>query len=137
MQSWFHLAPNKSLTLLVAILIQLSLALIIRHKKELITFYALTWGVWVVIFNHMAESATFIIAVGSIVAFYLLIQKIDKVDWFLLVLVLLFTVLGPTDTYPRPWRFWIVETAQMKVFPVILVYLRMLQFMMQKSRISN
>jgi hypothetical protein len=91
----------------------------------------------VVIFNHMAESATFIIAVGSIVAFYLLIDKLTQVDVFLLVLVLLLTVLGPTDVYPRSLRFWIVETSQMKVFPVILVYLRMLQYLIRKSRLSN
>jgi hypothetical protein len=137
MQSWFDLLPNKTLTLLFALCIQLILAFFIRQRKELIIYYGLTWGVWVVIFNHMAESATFIIAVGSIVAFYLLIDKLTQVDVFLLVLVLLLTVLGPTDIYPRSFRFWIVETSQMKVFPVILVYLRMLQYLIRKSRLFN
>jgi len=137
MQSWFDLLPNKTLTLLFALCIQLILAFFIRQRKELIIYYGLTWGVWVVIFNHMAESATFIIAVGSIVAFYLLIDKLTQGDVFLLVMVLLFTVLGPTDIYPRSLRFWIVETSQMKVFPVILVYLRMLQYLIRKSRLSN
>lgn len=136
-QSWFHYLPNKSLTLLVALLIQLILAAIIRNRKELMVYYGLTWGVWVVIFNHMAESATFIIAVGSMVAFYLLIDKLTRVDLFLLVLVLIFTVFGPTDLYPREVRFWIVETAQMKVFPVILVYLRMIQYLVRNSRVYN
>ena len=102
-----------------------------QKKKELLVLYGLTWGVWVVIFNHMAESATFIIAVGSIVGFYLMIDKIKTVDYLLLGLMLLFTVFGPTDLYPASWRIWIVEKLQMKVFPVILIYVRMLYILVE------
>jgi len=44
--------------------------------------------------------------------------------WILgFVLLILFTVLGPTDIYPKPLRFWIVEQAQLKAFPCILIWL--------------
>jgi hypothetical protein len=32
-------------------------------------------------------------------------------------------MLGPTDIYPKEVRFWIVETAQLKAFPCILLWL--------------
>jgi hypothetical protein len=31
-------------------------------------------------------------------------------------------MLGPTDIYPKEVRFWIVETAQLKAFPCILLW---------------
>jgi len=131
MKQWFSCIPDKSITLLTALLIQFLVAILVRKKKELLVLYGLTWGVWVVIFNHMAESATFIIAVGSIVGFYLMIDKIKTVDYLLLGLMLLFTVFGPTDLYPASWRIWIVEKSQMKVFPVILIYVRMLYILVE------
>jgi hypothetical protein len=98
-----------------------------------------------VIFNHMAESATYVIAVGG--AMLALSQifsgsnpsmegsnisqaaKIVKHyasshgSWaFGFVILLLFTMLGPTDIYPKEVRFWIVETAQLKAFPCILLW---------------
>lgn len=132
-QCWFDYLPNKTLTLFIALSVQITCAYLIRKRSDLIILYGLTWGVWVVIFNHMAESATFIIAVGSMVAFYLLIEKLTMIDSILLFLVLVFTVFGPTDVYPKETRFWIVETAQLKVFPMILVYGRMLHYLVISS----
>ena len=89
---------------------------------KFLEIWAFTWIIWVVIFNHMAESATFIIAVGGIVAYLRIIPEWNKWIHFQLVLLFAFTILGPTDIYPPAWRFWIVDTAQLKVFPVILFW---------------
>ncbi len=84
--------------------------------------WAFSWIVWVVIYNHMAESATFVIAVGAIVAYLRLLNHWSWWIRFQLILLFAFTILGPTDIYPPNWRFWIVDTAQLKVFPVILFW---------------
>jgi hypothetical protein len=93
--------------------------------------WTFSWIVWVVIFNHMAESATFIIAVGGIVGYLRLVENWNRWTYFLLILLFAFTILGPTDIYPREWRFWIVDTAQLKVFPVILFWGTMILHLFQ------
>jgi len=40
--------------------------------------------------------------------------------------VMLFSVLGPTDIYPKELRYWIVETAQLKAFAVLTAYVYMI-----------
>lgn len=89
---------------------------------KFLEIWAFTWIIWVVIFNHMAESATFIIAVGGIVAYLRIIPAWNNWIQIQLLLLFAFTILGPTDIYPPSWRFWIVDTAQLKVFPVILFW---------------
>jgi hypothetical protein len=43
--------------------------------------------------------------------------------WILaFIMIFLFTMLGPTDVYPKEVRFWIVETTQLKAFPCILLW---------------
>ncbi len=93
--------------------------------------WSFTWIIWVVIFNHMAESATFIIAVGAIVGYLRLKDSWNPWIYTMLALLFAFTLLGPTDVYPREWRFWIVDTAQLKVFPVILFWGTMILHLFQ------
>jgi len=45
-----------------------------------------------------------------------------KLKWALIVPVILFTCLGPSDLYPKSWRMVIVADLQLKVFPCILIY---------------
>lgn len=93
-----------------------------QYPSKFLEIWAYTWIIWVVIFNHMAESATFIIAVGGIIAYLRIIPEWNKWIQIQLLLLFAFTILGPTDIYPPSWRFWIVDTAQLKVFPVILFW---------------
>ena len=127
LNTWFHLNIGKNIVLAIGLVIQL-IPLFSQSnflKKNRIV-YGLSWMIWVVIFNHMAESATYIIAVGAIMAF--LAMKVKISNYYLIGLVLLFflTELGPSDIYPKYLRIWIVETAQLKVFPCIVFWVLML-----------
>ena len=127
LNTWFHLNIGKNIVLAIGLVIQL-IPLFFQSnflKKNRIV-YGLSWMIWVVIFNHMAESATYIIAVGAIMAF--LAMKVKISNYYLIGLVLLFflTELGPSDIYPKYLRIWIVETAQLKVFPCIVFWVLML-----------
>ena len=133
LQSWFGFVPPKNMLLFIALLLQI-IPLWWRIKRESsarsITNFSLLYGssllVWVVLFNHMSESATYIIAIGGIALFFSADDNpIDRMTILILLMVFLLTILGPTDIYPRAIRYWIVETAQLKAFPVLVAYLLM------------
>jgi hypothetical protein len=102
--------------------------------------FAASWLLWMVIFNHMAESATYVIAIGGAMLAFSQFKSMNNADfepvkntqldddrynspWILaFIMMFLFTMLGPTDIYPKEVRFWIVETAQLKAFPCILLW---------------
>lgn len=141
---WFHLLPQKNTVLFLGLFIQLLPLLFwktIQTKKSMRIAYAGSWLLWMVIFNHMAESATYVIAVGGalLVFFYpppIALEPTKdhsksstallglKNKWYLLgfLMLLVFTILGPTDIYPKDLRLWIVETAQLKAFPCIYLW---------------
>jgi len=123
-QNWFYFAPNKLILLSIGLILQFLFVFTSKNpsKTEIIQWGAL-WVVWSVIFNHMAESATFVIAIGGMMVYGLLQPQLSKVDYFIWLLVIFFTILGPTDIYPVNWRIWIVESAQLKVFPVMLFWI--------------
>jgi hypothetical protein len=182
LQQWFGLRPNKNLILMLGLGLQCIplLAFIIKQKlwrsgsleqmnsKSLERWqflFAASWLLWMVIFNHMAESATYVIAVGgAMLALSQMVASenthfgttkisgildgqnksidsnshsnnaVQNVSWHryissqnspwiaAFIMMFLFTMLGPTDIYPKEVRFWIVETAQLKAFPCILLW---------------
>jgi hypothetical protein len=158
LQQWFGLRPNKNLVLLAGLCIQILplLMLIIKQKMwqtntlssisaNLLDrwqrLFAASWLLWMVVFNHMAESATYVIAVGgAVVALMTMmsplvsdneptsfkgIRRICFAHWpwtLGLLMLICWTILGPTDIYPKAIRIWIVETAQLKAFPCIYLW---------------
>jgi hypothetical protein len=160
LKQWFAFQPDKNLVLLFGLIMQLMPLLVFSVRFNLWQsnslaqlnplmlskfrfLYAGSWLIWMVIFNHMAESATYVIAVGGalliLTSLYFAESSPDTTEnklglrqmmnsqtskiWILgFVLLILFTVLGPTDIYPKPLRLWIVEQAQLKAFPCILIW---------------
>ena len=182
LQQWFGLRPNKNLILMLGLGLQCLPLLVLIIKQKLWRsgslqqvnsqslerwqfLFAASWLLWMVIFNHMAESATYVIAVGgAMLALSQLVasenthfgttkisgmldgqntsidsnshsnNSVQNVGWrrhlnfqnspwiAAFIIMFLFTMLGPTDIYPKEVRFWIVETAQLKAFPCILLW---------------
>ncbi len=79
--------------------------------------------VWVIIFNHKAESPTFIIAVSGIAIWYFYGQK-SVFDTCLLVFVLILTQLGNTDIFPAFIRNEFIRPRDLKALPCLLVWLK-------------
>jgi hypothetical protein len=163
LQQWFGLRPNKNLVLLAGLCIQILplLMLIIKQKMwqtntlssisaNLLDrwqrLFAASWLLWMVVFNHMAESATYVIAVGgAVVALMTMMSPLVSYNepmsfkgirricfahwpWTLgLLMLICWTILGPTDIYPKAIRIWIVETAQLKAFPCIYLWVLILR----------
>lgn len=182
LKQWFGLKPNKNLVLMLGLGMQCIPLLILIVKQKLWRngslerlnpdslerwqfLFAASWLLWMVIFNHMAESATYVIAVGGallalsqlvasennhfetsqssnnqedqnkkVESNFQLNQAVQIISWFryinsqnllwilAFILMFFFTILGPTDVYPKAVRFWIVETAQLKAFPCIMFW---------------
>ncbi|MGL4596534.1 MAG: glycosyltransferase family 87 protein [Bacteroidia bacterium] len=80
--------------------------------------------IWVVIFNHKAESPTFAVAVIG-VALWALTEKPSWIKTSLLIFVFVLTVLSLTDFVP-PWvREHVVKAYALKVLPCIVVWFYM------------
>jgi hypothetical protein len=80
--------------------------------------------IWVIIFNHKAESATFIIASSGVALWFFSSPK-SYLNILLAILVLVFTILSPTDLFPTYLRTHYVIPYLLKVFPCILVWLKL------------
>ncbi|PHX77384.1 MAG: hypothetical protein CK543_03035 [Flavobacteriales bacterium] len=201
LQQWFGLRPNKNLILMLGLGLQCIPLLVLIIKQKLWRsgslqqinsrslerwqfLFAASWLLWMVIFNHMAESATYVIAVGGAMLAFSQVKFMNNADfdsakntqlddvrnnpidsmnqsynaaqnfgwrrhlsfqnspWIAaFIMMFLFTMLGPTDIYPKAMRFWIVETAQLKAFPCILlwaisVYV-LVKIAQEKKRLDN
>lgn len=123
LNSWFQFYPSKNTIIAVGLMLQLLPLIMLKSwNNQSKIIYAMSILIWMVIFNHMAESATFIIAVGAILVALSTFDKIPNFLWILLIFMFLTTELGPSDIYPKELRTWIVDKAQLKVFPCILFW---------------
>jgi hypothetical protein len=94
-----------------------------QYKNQLFTiFYICFLLIWMVIFNHRAESPTYIIAVTGVAVWYF-ISPFKKINLIGLILVLLFTQFSTSDIYPGWLRSDFFEPYEIKAIPCILVWL--------------
>lgn len=127
LQAWFGLYVNKMLVTVIGVILFCTAYL--KRKgwndkgfKLLLLASALIWSV---IFNHKAESPTFIIAAAGVALWYFS-QKQSTINTVLLALVFIFTILSPTDLFPTALRTGLVIPYQLKVLPCILVWIKVL-----------
>ena len=79
--------------------------------------------IWIVIFNHKAESPTFVIAITG-VSIWFSYQKVKTENVILVITALILTVLSPTDIFPRSIRNNYVVPYVLKAVPCILIWLK-------------
>ena len=127
MQAWFGLAPDKSLIVVVGAAL-FCLAYLNRKAWSEPGFRLLLLAsalIWVIIFNHMAESPTFIIAVSGVGLWYVS-QERNTVNLVLLLSVFVLTCLSPTELFPAAVRSGFMVPWRLKVLPCILVWVKIL-----------
>lgn len=124
LQAWTGWLPPKVALLTIGLLVQLLPLLRLKNfaHAEFRRVYAASWLIWVVIFNHMAESATFVIAVTGVLLWFFAHARKNKWQLAALAMVIVFTCFGPSDLFPAPARKFLMQDLQMKVFPCILVW---------------
>ena len=84
--------------------------------------YVCSLLIFVVIFNQMAESPTFIIAVAGFALWFLYYRHTTVLAWPLFGLVLVFTTLSATDLLPHAIREAYFDVYKLKAVPMILAW---------------
>jgi hypothetical protein len=125
LHTWFGI-ESKYYTLIIGILF--FLLPLLRYKsfiykpfRQLFLAFIL---IWVVIFNHKAESPTFIIAISGVAIWFS--QSYSIVNIALLVLCFLFTILSPSDLYPHYIKEHFFVPYTIKVVPCIIIWVKIL-----------
>jgi len=124
LQYWFG-STDKIYTLLIGMLL---LLLPLTRYKSFISqsfrriFFA-SILIWVVIFNHKAETYTYIIAISGIAIWYFS-QPDKKLNLLLLMLALFFTILVPTSIFPWTYHNKYLSPYLMFVIPSLLIWLK-------------
>jgi hypothetical protein len=123
LQIWFGLEVSKNVIVLLGV--ALFCLPLVKFKRNL--NYEFRWRllvsilIWVVIFNHKAESPTFVIAMSGVGIWYFFSKK-TKVNLALVILAFVFTSLSPTDLFPRFLRESFVIPYVMKAMFCILIW---------------
>lgn len=125
LHTWFGIDSLKNGAVMIGGIVLILPLLRFKFYKELQyrLLFLSSILVWMVIFNHKAESPTFIIAITG-VAIWFFTQQMKVLNLVLLVLVLLFTILSPTDLFPKIIRVNYVIPYVLKVVPCILIWVK-------------
>lgn len=127
LHTWCGVALTYKKAVLIAGMIIFCIPLLrikLYNSERFKLLYLSSILLWVIIFNHMAESATFVIAVVGIGVWFFTKDRKSKVDYFLVFLTILLTILSPTDIFPKSFRTEVLVPYMVKVFPCILVWLK-------------
>ncbi len=126
LHSWLGVAPDKMLVQAIGLmLLLLPLPRVSQFTERTFRqFFLASLLIWVVIFNHKAESPTFIIAMCGAAIWYFM-QPRRPVHLALLIFAFVLTALSPTDIFPRFVRKMWVLPFKLKALPCILIWARL------------
>ncbi len=125
LQSWFQLTPPKMIVLLGgAILLLIPFARYACFEQPRYRYLLLaSLLIWMIIFNHKAESPTFIIAMSGIAIWYFTGKK-SKIDLILLIGAFILTTLSHTDLFPRFLKHAFVSPYKLKALPAVIIWFK-------------
>ncbi len=125
LSTWFNINVNKnSIVLLGIVLFLVPLAQFKLYKNINFKYLILSSIlVWIVIFNHKAESPTFIIAMAGAALWYVLTKK-NTLNNVLFWTAFVFASLSPTDVFPVYIREEFVKPYVLKAVPCILIWVK-------------
>ena len=126
LQSWFGFPlRHKGAVQALGLAVLLLPVLLYRRAWGAADFrrlYVASLLIFVVIFNQMAESPTFIIAVAGFALWFLSYRRTTALSWPLFGLVLVFTSLSATDLLPHAVREAYFDVYKLKAVPMILAW---------------
>lgn len=127
LSTWFHLDVNKNMVVLIgAIIFIVPLVKIKAYAaydfRKLVLASVL---IWVIIFNHRAESPTFVIAMAGVSIWFISSEK-SWINKLLFILAFIFVSLSPTDIFPRFIRKEFVDPYVLKAVPCIFIWVKII-----------
>ncbi|HHB77721.1 MAG TPA: DUF2029 domain-containing protein [Saprospiraceae bacterium] len=133
----FHLPVHVlHVQILAGILLILTMVVMsLRKKYAKEKFHFLSYIlIFVVIFNHLANTSTYIIAVPGVAIWYLVSER-TWIDKFLLGMTFLLTILSPTDLFPLFIRNRFIYPYSLQALGPILVFI-LLQYELLSGRLT-
>lgn len=123
LNSWFGYAGSKNVVVLIgAAVFMAPFCRIKSYGDEAIRVLMLASTlVWIVIFNHKAESPTFVIAIAGAALWFVHAKK-NIVNIILFTCAFIFASLSPTDIFPRFIREEFVKPYCLKAVPCIFIW---------------
>ncbi len=127
LQSWFDFPLRlRGLVQAVGLSILVLPALLYRRawaEADYRRLYLASLLIFVVIFNQMAESPTFIIAVAGFMLWFLYYRRSTALGWPLFYLAFALTSLSATDLLPHAVRNAYFDVYKLKAVPMIVAWL--------------
>ena len=128
--SWFGMTPTDgNLRIIELVGFTLFMAPFARFKlwhdrtyqRRMLAYFLL----FVIIFNKMAESPTYVLAMMGVALWWVALDApVALGDKILLGLVIVFTAFSPTDIFPKAWQTNFFVPYSIKAVPCVLVWLR-------------
>lgn len=125
LESWFGVPPTaKGGVQAIGLLLLLAPLAYWRAWREADyrRLYVASILIFVVIFNQMAESPTFVIAVAGFMYWFVLYRRSLPWSWALFGLVLLATTMPATDVFPKSFRHGFLDVYKIKAVPMIVAW---------------
>jgi len=88
---------------------------------------------FIIVFNHAAESATYLLAVAGVALWYTQTPT-SLINKILLALVLVFTVLSITDIFPRQLKNSFIQPYSIRALPCLLVWIKLMYDLLTKPK---
>jgi hypothetical protein len=125
LETWCHLDISKNIVALAGMIAFLLPLIHIRRYKDVCfrLLYLASVLIWMVIFNHKAESPTYIIAMSGIGIWYFS-QRPGTLDKVLLILSFLLVTMSVSDLVPAPLRNGFIRPYGIKAVMAIVIWLR-------------
>ncbi len=120
--------PVITIQILAAILLILTMVIVsLRKTYPKLKFHFLSYIlIWVVIFNHLADASTYVIAMPGVAIWYIL-SKRSWVEKIVLILTFVLTVLASSELFPSYLRENYIFPYALQVVGPALVFM-MLQY---------
>lgn len=137
--TWFNAEPDKNLLMIVGLVILIVPLFRIKlyHDLAFRINYMSSILVWLIIFNHRAESPTYILAVAGAAIWYFNSAK-SPFDTGLIIFAFLLTSLSNTDLFPHYLYTDFVKPYALKALPCVLIWVRIqLQLFNQKPKLKE
>lgn len=95
------------------------------HDWTLRRLYLCSVLVFCVIFNHQAESPTFVIAITGVAIWFTAIERPSRGEWVLLGFIVLCTILASSDLMPRTIQRDFFDRYRFKTVPLIVLWIEL------------
>jgi hypothetical protein len=123
LKSWFGVNATKAIQIAGLILLSIPLLANKMHSnKQFRMLYLCSALIWVVIFNHRAESPSFIIALTGIVIWFVMQEPKPLITIFILLAIAI-TSLAHSDLLPVSFRINFIDAYEIKGLPSFVLWI--------------